>query len=77
MRTESTTKTIAKVGEIIQKAPTTEMVQSCVVPILFEIALSLAAIADRLGETSGTEGISMDALAKDINVRCKSDEVTE
>lgn len=64
MRTESTAQTLAKVGEIIRQTPTTEIAQSCVVPILSEIALSLAAIADRLNETSGIEGISMDEVTE-------------
>lgn len=64
MRTESTAQTIAKVGEIIRETPTTEIAQSCITPILSEIALSLAVIADRLNETSETEGVSMDEVTE-------------
>ena len=52
MRTESTAKTIGKVGEIIQNNPDPTIAQSCVVPILSEIALSLAAIADKDEKTT-------------------------
>lgn len=64
MRTESTKKTIVKVVDLIQKTPTTEIVQCCVIPILSEIALSLAAISDKLNETSGTEGVSIDEVTE-------------
>lgn len=68
MRTESTTKAIAKVGEIIQNNPNPKIAQSGVVPILSEIALSLATIADGLGETLRTEGASMDAFSRAAQV---------
>lgn len=71
MRTESTTKTIATISEIFQNNqnnPDPKIAQICVVPILSEIALSLATIADGLGETSGTEGVSVDAFFRAIQV---------
>lgn len=47
MRTESTAETISKVKEIIQNSDDPIIALSDIVPILSEIALSLAAIADK------------------------------
>lgn len=49
-RTQSTSETIGKLGTVLQLNPDTATVQSCLVPILSEIALSLALIADMLAE---------------------------
>ena len=52
LRTESTTKTIVGVVDLIKQAPTTEITHGCIILILSEIALSLAAIADKDEKTT-------------------------
>ena len=48
-RINSTRKTLNKIGEIMQEEPTVEVVISSIIPILGEIALSLAVLADAKG----------------------------
>ena len=48
-RINSTRNTLIKTGEIMQEEPTFEVVISSIIPILGEIALSLAVLADAKG----------------------------
>jgi len=48
-RINSTRKTLNQIGEIMQEEPTVEVTISSIIPILGEIALSLAVLADAKG----------------------------
>lgn len=48
-RIDSTRNTLNKVGEIMQEEPTFEVAISSIIPVLGEIALSLAVLADAKG----------------------------